>query len=67
MGIYSIYYIFNHLSLISKFRSFAFVALLLTALTFIIWIKVTTDIFLIDALLFCIDGDFDAPPETETA
>ncbi len=67
LGIYSIYYIFNHLSLISKFRSFAFVALLLTALTFIIWIKVTTDIFLIDALLFCIDGDFDAPPETETA
>ena len=59
MTIYSIYYIFNHLSLISKFRRFTITALLLTAVTFIVWSKVTTDIFFIDALLFCLDGDKD--------
>ena len=55
--IYSAYFIFNHLSLIGKFEHFHLTALLLIALTFIIWAKVTTDIFFIDALLFCIDGD----------
>lgn len=57
MTIYSLYYIFNHLSLIGKFHRFTFAALLLTAITFIVWAKVATDIFLIDALLFCIDAD----------
>lgn len=56
--IYSIYYIYNHLSLISKFKDFTITAFLLVAVTFIIWSKVTTDIFLVDALLFCIDDDF---------
>ena len=58
MAIYSIYYIYNHLSLISKFQNFTITALLLVAVTFIVWAKVTTDIFLVDALLFCIDGDY---------
>lgn len=57
MIIYSIYYIYNHLSFIGKFRHFTFTAFLLIATTFIVWAKVTTDIFLADALLFCIDGD----------
>ena len=59
MAIYSFYYIYNHLSLISKFRGFTIAAFMLVAVTFIVWAKVTTDIFLMDALLFCIDGDFD--------
>ena len=59
MAIYSFYYIYNHLSLIGKFKNFIIAAFLLVAVTFIVWAKVTTDIFLIDALLFCIDGDFD--------
>lgn len=67
LAIYSIYYIYNHLSLISKFRRFTVAALLLCAITFIVWTKVMTDIFLIDALLFCIDGDKDRPPEPESA
>lgn len=57
MTIYGAYYIFNHLSLIGKFRNFTITAILLVAVTFIVWTKVTTDIFLVDALLFCIDGD----------
>ena len=65
MVIYSIYYIYNHLSLISKFRNFTITAFLLVAVTFIVWTKVTTDIFLVDALLFCIDGDFDEVPQEE--
>lgn len=65
MAIYSIYYIYNHLSLISKFRNFTIAAFLLVAVTFIVWAKVTTDIFLIDAMLFCIDGDFDEVRQKE--
>lgn len=61
--IYSVYYLYNHLSLISKFHKFVIPALLLTAVTFIVWAKVATDIFLIDALLFCIDGDEEASPK----
>ena len=57
LTVFSLYFIYNHFSLTRKFRSFVTLALVLTALTFIIWAKVTTDIFFIDALLFCIDGD----------
>ena len=60
MVLFSLYFIFNHLSLIGKFHRFAFAALLLTAITFIVWVKVATDIFLVDALLFCIDADEDS-------
>lgn len=65
MFIFSVYFLFNHLSLISKFRSFTLTALLLVAITFIVWSKVMTDIFLMDALLFCVDGDFDRIPQEE--
>lgn len=60
MVIFSLYFIYNHLSLIGRFHRFAFTALLLTAITFIVWAKVATDIFLVDALLFCIDADEDS-------
>lgn len=55
--IYSIYYIYNHLCLNEKYDRFALLSILLVALTFIIWAKVQTDIFFIDALLFCAAGD----------
>ncbi len=57
VAVFSLFFIYNHFSLVGKFRSFLPLALVLTALTFIIWAKVTTDIFFIDALLFCIDED----------
>lgn len=56
-ALFSIYFIYNHFSIIGKFNSALPLALFLTALSFIIWAKVTTDIFFIDALLFCIDKD----------
>ncbi|MBQ6244025.1 MAG: hypothetical protein IJK55_04850 [Bacteroidales bacterium] len=65
MAIFSIYFLHNHLSLIGKFRNFTLAALLLVALTFIVWTKVLTDIFLLDALLFCIDGDIDESGKKE--
>ena len=33
-------------------------SIVLTLLNFVVWIKVTTDIFFLNALLFCIDGDY---------
>lgn len=57
MVIYSLYYIYNHLCLNSKFNNFQLLSVLFMATTFIIWTKVQTDIFFIDALLFCAAGD----------
>lgn len=55
--IFSVYFIYCHLVLNRKFRNFQICSLLLVALTFIIWAKVATDIFYIDALLFCVAAD----------
>lgn len=55
--IFSVYFLYCHLSLNRKFRNFLICSLLLVALTFIFWAKVATDIFYIDALLFCIAAD----------
>ena len=57
LALFSIFFIFNHLSIQAKFRHSSFLSLCLIAITFIIWIKVSTDIFFIDALLFCLDDD----------
>lgn len=73
--IFSVFFLYCHWTQVRKFADFRIAALLLTALTFIVWVKVTTDIFFIDALLFCIAGDFldeEAPeeesvPQTEIA
>lgn len=63
MVIFSIFFLYCHFSMVNKYREFGIVACLLTALTFIVWIKVTTDIFFIDALLFCAVGDYEDVPE----
>lgn len=73
--IFSVFFLYCHWAQVRKFADFRIAALLLTALTFIIWLKVTTDIFFIDALLFCIAGDFldeevpedESVPQTEIA
>lgn len=66
--LFSIFFIYVHLSLNRIFRQFWITSLILVALTFIFWLKVTTDIFFIDALLLCIPGnkeDEEFLPETE--
>ena len=67
--LFSIFFLYCHWSMNYKFANFHLAALMLIALTFIIWVKVTTDIFFIDALLFCIAGDAlqeEDSPEEET-
>lgn len=66
--LFSIFFLYCHFAMVDKFRNFTITAWLLVALTFIVWLKVTTDIFFIDALLFCIAADpplEEAVPEEE--
>ena len=58
--IFSIFFIYNGFVMARKFPDFTLASLFLIALTFIIWMKVSTDIFFIYALLFCIE------PESES-
>lgn len=66
--IFSYFFLYCHWVQIRKFQNFHIASLLLTVLTFIVWIKVTTDIFFIDALLFWIARDFldEEDPEEES-
>lgn len=67
MVIFSFYFLYCHIVQNRKFRMFGLTSILLIAITFIIWAKVSTDIFFIDALLFCIAGDYVDSPEEEDA
>ena len=67
MLIFSLFFIYCHLVQSRKFRQFEIISWMLIALTFIVWLKVSTDIFFIDALLFCIVGDFEDEPEDPDA
>ena len=52
MVIFSLFFIYIGLSIIPEFENSTVLALLLISLTFIIWIKVSTDIYFIYALMF---------------
>lgn len=52
MGLFSLFFIYNSVSLIRRFPKMTLLAVTLLAMTFIIWLKVATDIFFIFALLF---------------
>ena len=52
LSLFSLFFIFLGLSVIRLFPGSAVLSLLLISLTFIIWLKVATDIFFIYALLF---------------
>ena len=67
MLIFSFYFLYCHIVQNRKFRMFGLTSILLIAITFIIWMKVSTDIFFIDALLFCIVGDYDTEEEEADA
>lgn len=59
LAFFSLFFIYVHLVQNRKFHHFWLVSLMLVAITFIVWCKVTTDIFYLDALLFCIAADSD--------
>lgn len=65
MVIFSIFFLYCHLVQNRKYKEFLITSWLLIALTFIVWVKVTTDIFFIDALLFCAVGDYEDAPEPD--
>jgi hypothetical protein len=67
MVLFSIYFLYCHLVQNRKFKEFFIASWMLVALTFIVWCKVTTDIFFIDALLFCMTGDYDDEQEETDA
>ena len=54
LSIFSAYFIYNASVVAKKFRDADIFALILASLTFIIWIKVATDIFQLYALLLCL-------------
>ncbi len=75
LSIFSLYFVYNGLILNKRFKNFWLVSLFIVSLTFIIWVKVATDLFMLDALLFCVDSDYDeygneidwnASPDDET-
>ena len=57
LGIFSLFFATNALMVRNKFHQFHIMTAILIAMTFIIWFKVATDIFFLNALLFCIDPD----------
>ena len=69
MVIFSIFFIYNGLSVVHLFPGTGFMALLLIVLTFVVWLKVSTDIFFIYALLFSthsLDRNADSPCASST-
>lgn len=54
-GVFSSFFIFNACVFARKREHFLLLSFLLLSLTFIIWIKVATDIFFIYALFYCLD------------
>ena len=53
--LFSLFFIYNGLALYSHFDRFSFLPLFLIALTFVIWMKVATDIFFIYALFYFLE------------
>ena len=66
LALFSAYFIYVNMSMNTKFKNFYLISLLLITLQAIIWAKVATDIFVIDAFLLCIDGDYleESPDES---
>lgn len=64
--LFSVFFIYNGLVLVRLFPDSVYVALLLIALTFIIWLKVATDIFFIFALLLCTASLLEKPAKYST-
>ncbi|WP_303010805.1 hypothetical protein [uncultured Bacteroides sp.] len=55
------FFIYNAWVFARKFPTFRLMSLVLLALSFIVWIKVATDIFLIYALFYCLDEEEELP------
>lgn len=63
--LFALYFIYNASVVGKKFRDAGLLALILCSLTFIIWLKVSTDIFQLYALLFCCAAEWNSGKEKE--
>lgn len=67
MVLFSIFFVYNGIAINEQLEHVGFLSLFLIALTFIIWVKVSTDIFFIYALLFCLNAGKNQPVELCTS
>jgi hypothetical protein len=58
--VFSLFFVYNAIACMHKFPHYRLFFFMLLLLSFIIWVKVATDLFLIYALFYCIDD-----PQTE--
>lgn len=63
-GIFSLFFIYNAWVFSRKYPSCRLLSLALLSLSFIIWVKVATDLFLIYALFYCLDEDTEQKSES---
>lgn len=55
-GVFAAFFVFNAMAFMKKYPVYRWLFLMLLLLTFVIWVKVSTDIFLIYALFYCVEG-----------
>lgn len=65
MFLFSVYFIVNAYFVGRRFKDAWLLACILIVLTFVIWLKVSTDIFQLYALLLCVPNEFDSPEVPE--
>lgn len=54
-GVFALFFVYNAWVFARRFPSFRLLSFALLSLSFIIWVKVATDLFLIYALFYCLD------------
>lgn len=57
LSVFTLFFVYNAVACWKKFPRYGLFSLLLLSLTFIIWMKVATDLFIIYALFYCIDEE----------
>lgn len=56
-SIFALFFVYHAYVFITKYRRYRYMFLALLAMSFIIWYKVSTDLFMIYALLYCFDDE----------
>lgn len=64
-SIFSAFFVYNAIALSRRYRDTQLLAILFIAMTFIIWIKVATDIFMFYALILCANSDWEEDEEED--
>lgn len=59
LSIFTLLFLYCAYAVTFKFKKMEVLSLFILSLTFVIWVKVATDLFFIYAILFSIDGDYD--------